>query len=441
MASIYLNSTVFDHCLFKFPSDATLSWKSLGTVVEHLSATCDKGSFIISVDNWIEVLSRSLSVSRLFARSVFLSFAEFSDSFITESTAALPPLVVLLSLQTFYKAQNILSPRAMEADAWPSTERTPEASRFSHGFKMRHSFVTSNLNQILSLLFRVFKVCNVNPTPTLIADSIDSLFWQSGQRILPIIELSDSTSELSLSEHLSRSIASSEDTSRLFSVNDLNKRAMVLRSSDVSPDCVINVSNCCRLFLVIMTSCTSVVVSNCEQCTIFIGAAKHVLVTSSVKTTIVMTSRLLRVDNCTEVVFNSHLLRPPVVSIGCHRLVFGPFNAFYPALLVDLQTIELPVVLPKDHWKEPLGEVGCFRLEPSDIHIPFVVPFSDADVDVFKKSRHGELLCSSCPIPLPSSYASEIKARVELFKSIRNMTHGIEGEEKRQSGAGSAFCI
>ncbi|KAL0227088.1 hypothetical protein P9112_014412 [Eukaryota sp. TZLM1-RC] len=448
--SLTINPTIFDHCLFKLPPELVPSWRSLGTIVELMSLKCCQSSFIISIEDWTTILSDSLSITPLLAKSMFYSFAEVSDSLITQTTAALPPLALLLSIQPFYRSGNILSARAMGAEAWPSREArtspietiTADAITPSNLDTYRHSFITSNLTSMLSLVFRVFAACEITPTAALIADSIDVLFEENPITINNIVQnVTLKSDPQAVADVILGQISSSVKQCQIFS--DLSKKALILKQKDLKR-CNISIFNCRRLFIVIMGHIDSIVISNCEQCTVFVGAVRHATITSSIKSSLSMTCRLIRVDNSSEIVSNVHCYLYPVVSMNCHRLIFGPFNSFYPSLLIDMSSISLSPILNKDYWKEPLGDVSSFKLEPPDTHIPFVVPFSDTDVEEFKNSSidtsllSGDLksadvqnlLCTTCPVPLPSSFASDIKSRAELFQSIRAMTLDLKGDEK-----------
>ncbi|KAL0221601.1 hypothetical protein RCL1_001455 [Eukaryota sp. TZLM3-RCL] len=445
-ARITIRHSIFDHCLFKLPNEQNLSWRSLSSTVERLAAKCQEHSLIIDLNSWTNVLQADLSISPLLCKAMFTSFSEFSDSFVSTDSAALPPLVLLLSLQTFFKASNLsVSPRAISADAWPKkrdASQSPEASFMprtldrNQAFNLQFNFISANFHHFVSLVFRVLELLDVSPLASMIIDTFHCLFFDRESLTVLVnstLNQRKLVEEQILIDVIVKNLTPLEYSSYHYSIADLNKTSLIVRRSEVSPNDSVVISNCKKCFIVIMTSVASVVVSNCEQLTVFVGASKNVNITSSLKCTAVMTCRAIKIDWSSDVLSSVHCVLPPIVQPStCHRLVFGPFNAFYPSLLADMQALDIPPLLPTDPWKEPISDPGVFAHEPTDSHIPFVVPFKDSDVDDFKRSESGKLLCTSCPVPLPVSYASEIKARAELFNSIRNLTVGLSKEEREK---------
>eukprot|EP00871_Galdieria_phlegrea_P001043 jgi/Galph1/193/GphlegSOOS_G4949.1 len=468
-------------------TSAMLKTEALTTAFEELfnMAMPIDNKLTIRLDQWTEVCNKYLGLSSLQSQHIVHTLQVVSSDCFHDERVPFVELLVFVRLQACARrlatpvrpsTDDVFPKSALSAAApfddsgrssavFPSRVASPRLEKSSSSFYRETMFIANNLQVVLNDVVRLYETVEkleknkdkmeteestereemqsklqrldlLNHLDFLFLATVDGClvnlqtFVETVMNRLGIREATTDWLDRILGSALKMTAQQSSGVAPQFIDKTLElsqlSRCTVLRSGTEEEPLNrrdVRIRNCQEAYVYLLNGMNRISIESCSDCTIFIGAAFCVSMTSCERMKLVAASRFLRITNVVDT--TSYLCvnhRPGL--LGDNRgLRFAPFNAFYPSLEEHMRIVGVEAA--SNHWNEPFVIEGSTNPLPSVASIlppdqltPFAVPVYYNDGQTKKN-----------PVTLPKEYLEAAEEKTSAVDALRALVRHSQTHE------------
>eukprot|EP00792_Barthelona_sp_PAP020_P005473 TRINITY_DN2663_c0_g1_i4.p1 TRINITY_DN2663_c0_g1~~TRINITY_DN2663_c0_g1_i4.p1 ORF type:complete len:484 (-),score=98.41 TRINITY_DN2663_c0_g1_i4:9-1460(-) len=413
---------VFDFATIPLPSNCQISFEDL----ENFFAVFNIAKSTFTFNDWKNFAKERIGMPENISELIYYLFCFcFLD---------LPEIVeevefISFSIYLFcYCFQNAykLSPKSFETiSPKENSNSLPHNQLFS-----RNIFLEKRVNFIQMNLHRLFSFFD-QETHHLLFDELSSIIINPDSKIKVI----DAMRTLNYNSTIDEKIGFLESLivphiSHYLCVHRANIVKKCLHFNDCMSDTFIELYDCQHSQFYFTSSAKGLVLSQLDHCTVYIGAAKWILVAHCTNLRLVGTCRSLRIhsSNDCDIMVHTSILSP-ILTGRTHNITFEPFNSSHSSIEADMLSSHVSPITGNGTdkektdclWKTPLiishsysprrsnlKKQPIYKIKDPSNHTPFIVPF--------RENSNVPL----CPIVLPLEYQKAIENKLLLLDNFKN---------------------
>eukprot|EP00792_Barthelona_sp_PAP020_P005472 TRINITY_DN2663_c0_g1_i3.p1 TRINITY_DN2663_c0_g1~~TRINITY_DN2663_c0_g1_i3.p1 ORF type:complete len:494 (-),score=98.27 TRINITY_DN2663_c0_g1_i3:9-1460(-) len=413
---------IFDFATIPLSSNCQISIEDL----EKYFTYFDSAKCTITVNDWKSFANKHFFMDESLSELIYHLYC---FSFLDLPTIIDEVEFVSFGIYLFcYCFQNTLksSPRMLEAI---SPKETSGSLTYSQLFS-RGTLLKKRVNFIQTNLFKLFSFFD-QETHHLLFDELSSIIINPDSKIKVI----DAMRTLNYNSTIDEKIGFLESLivphiSHYLCVHRANIVKKCLHFNDCMSDTFIELYDCQHSQFYFTSSAKGLVLSQLDHCTVYIGAAKWILVAHCTNLRLVGTCRSLRIhsSNDCDIMVHTSILSP-ILTGRTHNITFEPFNSSHSSIEADMLSSHVSPITGNGTdkektdclWKTPLiishsysprrsnlKKQPIYKIKDPSNHTPFIVPF--------RENSNVPL----CPIVLPLEYQKAIENKLLLLDNFKN---------------------